>query len=145
MTVRISHIKDVLLMCVGASLLWGCQTSQAFNPRGDYPPDPWVKGYSNPDDCLGGEALAALKFELPEYPRKAFNSGRQGWTIIKLDVDASGETQNVSIERSVPDRFFPGPSLRAVQDWKFEPPKKEPLENCRVLIRYQFGKVSLGG
>ena len=40
-----------------------------FKPKSQYPPDPWVKGYSNPDDCLGGEKLAAIDFALPDYPR----------------------------------------------------------------------------
>jgi len=70
--------------------LWNasCNMKDVFTPRSAYPPDPWVKGYSNPDDCLGGEKLAAINFELPKYPKRSFNSGRQGWVIVKLDVTA---------------------------------------------------------
>jgi len=132
-------------LILAALILNGCVTKDVFRPKSQYPPDPWVKGYSNPEDCLGGEKLAALQFDLPEYPRGAFNSGRQGWTIIRLDVAQDGETENVSVERSVPDRFFGDPSRRAVMKWRFEPPQDGPLEQCRVLIRYKFGKVSLGG
>ena len=121
-----------------------CATSDTFNPKSQYPPDPWVKGYSNPNDCLGGEKLAALEFDLPDYPRRAFNSGRQGWVIVRLDVDAAGQTQNVDIERAIPDALFPGNARDAVKQWRFEPPKDGALENCRVLIRYRFGTVSLG-
>lgn len=124
--------------------LTGCKTSDTFHPQSQYPPDPWVKGYSNPDDCLGGEKLAAVDFALPDYPRRAFNSGRQGWVIVRLDVDASGQTRNVDIERAVPDAMFPGNARDAVQKWRFEPPKDGALQNCRVLIRYRFGTVSLG-
>jgi len=123
----------------------GCATKDVFKPKSNYPPDPWVKGYSNPDDCLGGEKLAAREFALPKYPRRPFNSGRQGWVIMKLDVNASGITENVEVERSVPDGLFEGVSREAVNNWTFQPPKDGALRNCRVLIRFRAGDVTLGG
>ena len=136
-------MRTALLLIYAVSLS-GCATKKTFNPKSQYPPDPWVKGYSNPDDCLGGESLAAIDFDLPKYPRRAFNSGRQGWVIIKLNVAATGETENVEVERAVPDALFPAGARSAVDAWKFEPPRNGALQNCRVLIRYRFGKVSLG-
>lgn len=132
-------------LILASALLASCATDKPFMPKSDYPPDPWVKGYTDPDDCLGGEQLAAREFELPSYPNRAFKSGRQGWVLLRLDVDASGETQNVSIERAVPDRLFGGSAKKAAEDWLFEPPKDGPMNNCRVLIRYRLGAVSLGG
>lgn len=137
-------MRALALILLGVFLLAGCRTSDVFNPKSEYPPDPWVKGYSNPDDCLGGEKLAAVKFDLPDYPRRAFNSGRQGWVIIRLDVDATGATQNVRVDDAVPDALFPSNAREAVQRWQFEPPANGALQNCRVLIRYRFGSVTLG-
>ena len=128
-----------------ALILGGCATKDVFKPRSQYPPDPWVKGYSNTDDCLGGEKLAAREFALPEYPRRSFNSGRQGWVIMKLDVNASGLTENVEVERSVPDGLFESASREAVKNWTFQPPKDGVLKNCRVLLRFRAGEVTLGG
>ena len=127
-----------------ALILAGCATKDVFKPRSQYPPDPWVKGYSNTDDCLGGEKLAAREFALPEYPRRSFNSGRQGWVIMKLDVNASGLTENVEVERSVPDGLFESASREAVKNWTFQPPKDGVLKNCRVLLRFRAGEVTLG-
>jgi len=136
-------------LCLAAVILTACAATDVsqgtFYPKSQYPPDPWVKGYSNPDDCLGGEKLAAIDFDLPRYPRKAFKSGRQGWVIVRLDVSASGETENVQVERAVPDYAFPSNARAAVQKWRFEPPSGGALQNCRVLLRYRFGSVSLGG
>ena len=126
------------------AILTACATKNVFQPKSQYPPDPWVKGYSNPDDCLGGEKLAARNFELPPYPRRAFNSGRQGWVIMRLDVSALGETENVDVERSLPDGLFESASRQAVKSWTFRPPEGGVLKNCRVLLRYRFGEVSLG-
>lgn len=128
-----------------AFTLGGCATKDVFTPKSQYPPDPWVKGYSNFDDCLGGEKLAARNFELPKYPRRSFNSGRQGWVIMKLDVNAAGLTENVGVERSVPDGLFEGVSREAVKAWTFQPPKDGALKNCRVLLRFRAGEVTLGG
>lgn len=127
-----------------AVLLAACSTSKAFMPTSQYPTDPWVKGYSNPDDCLGGETLAAIDFALPDYPSSAYRKGRQGWVIMRLDVDAEGQTQNVSVERSVPDGLFEGASRNAVKAWTFQPPKNGGLQNCRVLLRFRAGSVTLG-
>ena len=132
------------LICLAGALLAGCATKSIFFPKSEYPPDPWVKGYSDPDDCLGGEKLAAVKFDLPEYPRRAFNGGIQGWTIVTLDVTHEGKTENVKIERAVPEGLFGSTSKSAVREWQFEPPAGGALQNCRVLIRYRFGRVSLG-
>lgn len=132
---------SLLFLAAGLS---ACGSTSVFTPRSAYPPDPWVKGYSDPDDCIGGEALAAVKFDMPDYPKSAFRNGRQGWTIIRLDVNADGATENVEIERSVPDGLFDKASLRAVKAWLFRPPE-QPLSDCRVLIRYRAGESSLGG
>ena len=129
-------------------LLSSCTTKSTFEPKSTYPPDPWVKGYSDPDDCLGGEALEAVSFALPDYPRRAFNAGQQGWVILRLDIDAGGQTQNVRAERAVPEGGmwgnFEDSSVEAAQSWTFRPPAA-PMEDCRVLLRYRFGSVSLGG
>ena len=131
----------LFILAAGVS---ACSSTSVFTPRSAYPPDPWVKGYSDPDDCIGGEALAAVKFDMPEYPKSAFRNGRQGWTIIRLDVDSRGETQNVRIERAVPSGTFDKSSIRAVSAWQFRPPAA-PMSDCRVLLRYRAGAASLGG
>ncbi len=129
-------------LCFVAGLS-ACGSTSVFTPRSSYPPDPWVKGYSDPDDCIGGEQLAAVSIVLPAYPKSAFRNGRQGWTIIRLDVDSRGATKNVRVERSVPSGTFDNASLKAVEAWQFRPPKT-PLSDCRILLRYRSGDVSLG-
>ena len=129
--------------CGAGLYLSACGSTTVFHPKSAYPPDPWVKGYSDPDDCLGGEDLAAIEFDLPTYPKRAFQKGQQGWTIIRLDVDGDGLTQNIRVERAVPEGPFETSSKKAVEKWRFRPPQA-PLLNCRVLLRYQAGRVTLG-
>lgn len=128
--------------CLG---LTACATPDVFMPQSQYPPDPYVKGYADPEDCIGGEALAAVRLDLPEYPNRAFRSGQQGWTIARLNVATDGSVSDAAIERALPTGLFENSTLRAVESWQFEPPKTGALLNCRVLIRYRLGEVSLGG
>ncbi|PHR61168.1 MAG: hypothetical protein COA43_04105 [Robiginitomaculum sp.] len=135
----------VPILALAFMLLTGCASKTIFYPKSDYPPDPWVKGYADKNDCIGGEKLAAKSFTLPTYPKRAFKSGRQGWVILRLDIDASGVPTNVDIERALPDRLFGSNALKAARAWRFHPPQGGELKSCRVLLRYKFGKVSLGG
>jgi len=134
-------MRPALFLCI--VMLGGCGSTTVFTPKSAYPPDPWVKGYSDPNDCIGGEQLAAVTFDLPAYPKGEFRSGQQGWTIIRLDVSSDGTTENVRVERSVPRGQFDRNSIKAVEAWVFRPPA-EPLKNCRVLLRYRGGETSLG-
>lgn len=124
--------------------LWACSSAPpAFTARSQYPPDPWVKGYANPEDCLGGEALAARNIPLPDYPDKALRRGNQGWVIIKLDVTPDGSVDNVQTERAVPENVFEQHTERTLKTWTFAPTQSEGLQNCRILIRYRLGIVSI--
>ena len=138
-------MRHLAYLLVVGLYLTSCASADVFTPKSEYPPDPWVKGYAEEQDCLGGEDLAAREFDLPEYPRRAFKSGRQGWVIMRLDVTQDGQTENVAVERSVPEGLFEKVSQRAVKAWTFFPPKNGGLQNCRVLLRYRAGDVSLGG
>jgi len=144
--IQFSHRFMIFGFMVSAVLssLTACGTKTVFVPKSSYPPDPWVKGYAGEQDCLGGEALAAIDFELPAYPRRSFNTGRQGWVIMRLDVNANGNTEKVGIERALPEGLFDKVSIEAVEAWRFAPPKDGPLFNCRILLRYRGGTVSLG-
>ncbi|MEL6686528.1 MAG: energy transducer TonB [Pseudomonadota bacterium] len=135
----------VLLLCIFAAILTACGTTDVFMPLSEYPPDPYVKGYADPDDCIGGEALAAIDLTLPPYPRRAFRTGRQGWVLLRLDVGADGNIADVEAERELPEGLFASSAVRAAKNWTFEPPANGGLSDCRVLIRYRLGEVTLGG
>ncbi|GLQ20041.1 energy transducer TonB [Algimonas porphyrae] len=133
-------------LCLPAALLLvACGSTQVFHPQSQYPPDPYVKGYADPDDCIGGEALAAIDLDLPEYPSRAFRTGRQGWVLLRLDVAADGTIADVKAQRALPVGLFERSAERAAAKWRFEPPASGGLTDCRVLVRYRLGDVSLGG
>ena len=136
-------MKSALL--IAAVLLTGCGSTQVFQPQSQYPPDPYVKGYADPDDCIGGEALAAIDLPLPDYPARAFRTGRQGWVILRLDVAEDGTIAEADAQRALPVGLFERAAERAAARWRFEPPAAGRLTDCRVLIRFRLGEVSIGG
>lgn len=138
-------MKYTALILSSTIILGACASDAPFYPRSFYPTPPWVKGYTQENDCIGGDQLAAVNLDMPDYPRGAFRNGQQGWVIVRLDVDSSGMTQNVSVERAVPSDTFSKSAVRAVQDWQFRPPENGGLKDCRVLLSYKLGAVSLGG
>jgi len=133
------------LILIIAAMLTGCGSTDVFHPQSQYPPDPYVKGYADPDDCIGGESLAAIELPMPEFPSRAFRTGRQGWVILRLDVGADGSVVSAVAQRSLPEGLFEKSAERAARQWRFEPPAGGSLTNCRVLVRYRLGEVSLGG
>ena len=133
------------LLALASLTLSACASDGLFRPQSAYPPDPYVKGYADPQDCLGGEQLAALSLELPDYPKRAYRTGRQGWVLVRLDVGVDGRVTRAEAEREVPDGPFGKAAETAVRAWRFEPPRGGPLSDCRVLIRFRLGEVSLGG
>ena len=134
-----------LYACLFAVLLIGCSTNGVFMPRSEYPPDPYVKGYAEPDDCIGGEALAAIDLTLPDYPSRAYRTGRQGWVLLRLDIAKDGTVGSVEAERALPEGLFASSAVKAARRWRFEPPAGGGLSDCRVLVRYRLGEVTLGG
>ena len=143
---RVLLARMMLAACLGFTgvTVTSCASSDPqFKARSQYPPDPWVKGRANADDCIGGEELAARHIPLPDYPKKALRRGNQGWVIVKLDVASDGSVENVEADKSIPENVFERHTLKTLKTWKFDPPRQDGLQNCRVLIRYRLGVVSL--
>ena len=42
-------MRQMFAILIGLSLS-GCTTSDVFNPKSQYQPDPWVKGYADEND-----------------------------------------------------------------------------------------------
>lgn len=112
-----------------------------FRPRDEYPHAPNVARMIGEEDCRGA-TLAAVSAQMPDYPRRAYQRGRQGWVVIRFDVEPDGGAENVRVARSVPAGVFDGQARRAVREWRFQPlDTQEPLLNCVVMFEFRAGEV----
>lgn len=65
--------------------------------------------------------LVRVKTVPPRYPRRAQEREQTGWVDIYFTVTETGETTDVSVYRSEPQRVFDRAAVEAVEKWAFEP------------------------
>lgn len=136
--------------CIIVGLLAACAPGEGrigggkvFVPRMDFGIAPEPLDYAAPGDCQGGSQLAAVDVSEPEYPRRAFNNGQQGWVVVRLDVDEDGRARKVKVLDAEPTNAFNRNARKTVRTWRFAPPA-EPLEGCVVVLDYRFGVARIG-
>ncbi len=142
-------MSTIQKLCAAAALAFaaaGCAGGgrDVFVPQSDYGIPPESNEYSEPGDCEGGSRLAAVSLDEPEYPRRAFRNGVQGWVVVRLDVGADGRTSNVEIVESQPTNAFNREARRTVRNWVFEPPGEPGLERCVVVLDFRLGQARIG-
>ncbi len=137
----------IVVVCLTAACSIGVGRiggGDVFVPRMDFGIAPDAATYTQPGDCQGGSQLAAVDVQPPDYPGGAFRDGKQGWVVVRLDVEADGTTNNIKILDADPDGPFNGASRKAVRGWRFEPPEGGTLKNCVVVLDYRFGVAEIG-
>jgi len=118
-------------------------TRGPFIPRDELPVPPNVERMMGPEDCRGS-TLAAISANLPDYPARAWQFGRQGWVVVRFHVYADGSVHRARVYRAVPDGPFNRATERAVSDWRFVPlDGVEILENCVVMFEFRAGEVHI--
>ena len=118
------------------------QVEGPFIPRDDYPLPPNVERLIGPDDCRGS-TLSALSADVPAYPPRAYSLGRQGWVVVRFNVLADGNVEDVRVARSLRDGFDRA-SRRAVEGWQFRPLEGATrLDNCVVMFEFVAGEVQI--
>jgi TonB family protein len=60
-----------------------------------------------------------LSTAIPEYPRAAYETGREGTVILELVIDAEGRVMDARVTKSIPE--FDGAALACVSQWRFIP------------------------
>ncbi|KRG64629.1 energy transducer TonB, partial [Stenotrophomonas terrae] len=76
---------------------------------------------SPPVDIQASVDISSKAMNPPRYPPAAFRAGIQGEVILIIDVDASGNVTNVSVEKSSRNRDLDRAAMEAARKWKFNP------------------------
>lgn len=74
-------------------------------------------------DQTVGETSNVIPLEKsePKYPKEALMSGTEGWVLLKYDITATGEVENIEILDANPRDVFDKASKQALRQWKFKP------------------------
>lgn len=65
--------------------------------------------------------LVRVKAVAPRYPRRAQERDLSGWVDIYFTITPTGETADISVQRSEPESVFDRAAVEAVEKWAFQP------------------------
>lgn len=65
--------------------------------------------------------LVQLKRTTPRYPKRAAQFNISGWVNVYFTVTPTGETANVEVVASEPEKVFDRAAVSAVENWEFKP------------------------
>ena len=87
--------------------------------------------------------ISSKNMNPPRYPPAAARSGIEGTVILIIDVDASGNVTNVSVEKSSRNRDLDRAAMEAARKWRFNAATKDGRPSAgRVRVPVDF---TLGG
>jgi protein TonB len=77
----------------------------------------------------------------PKYPKAALQSGTEGWVLLTVDVNETGEVENVRVVDGEQRNLFGSEAKRAVQQWKYRPfvdASGHPFKKMDHQVRVDF-------
>lgn len=85
-----------------------------------------IDGLSNlgSTSSSSGRSATVIKKTPPEYPSNARENQIEGFVILKLKINQSGELSDHQILQSEPKGYFEKAAVAAVQKWSFKPAVK---------------------
>lgn len=79
----------------------------------------------------------------PQYPESAVMRRRNGLTVVRFDTSEAGLTENIEVVFAVPDTsLFHRESIRAVEDWTYEPLIEDGAAVRREAVETTFRFVT---
>lgn len=90
------------------------------------PGTPDLPGVSGPTGAVSGdgsgsdEVIPLLRID-PAYPRKAAQSGKEGWVRIEFTITEHGTVVDPIVVEARPRRIFNRSALTAIRKWQFKP------------------------
>ena len=83
--------------------------------------------------------LVRTEYATPVYPRAALQRNIEGWVTVRFTVGPDGVPSNIEVIDAKPRKTFDRAAVRAVRDWRYEP----PVENGQYVwrdteVRIQF-------
>ncbi|MBO1254727.1 TonB family protein [Alteromonas sp. 5E99-2] len=99
-----------------------------------------MKGGSDKDH------ISPIKRVEPLYPSEAAQQGIGGSVVLKYDIDARGNTSNISVVSATPNSMFNTSAKNALAKWQYEPSKngfKDLLVQLDFKIDTESAKLDL--
>ncbi len=69
--------------------------------------------------------LVRTVYATPVYPRAALQRNIEGWVTVRFTVGPDGVPGNIEVIDAKPRKTFDRAAVRAVRDWRYEPPVED--------------------
>ncbi len=92
----------------------------------DLPATPKVTG-EDYNIITGNKSATPMVQIQPQYPIDAARNGKEGWVVVKYDIDNKGMVVNAEVIDADPKRTFDKAALRAIKKWKYKPKTEEGI------------------
>ncbi|KAF1686828.1 energy transducer TonB [Pseudoxanthomonas broegbernensis] len=93
-------------------------------------------------DISASVDISSKNMNPPRYPPAAARAGIEGEVILVIDVDASGNVTNVSVEKSSRNRDLDRAAMEAARRWRFNPATvngQKAAGRVRVPVNFTLG------
>ena len=90
-------------------------------------------------NVVGASELSLVKSVQPAYPRKAEQSGIEGWVEMDFTVADTGEVKDVVVRTANPPGVFEQAAAGALSQWRYKPvlhDAKPIAQRARIRIRF---------
>lgn len=104
-----------------------------------------LAGYSKDGELIvwNSEGILLPRFRPnPSYPKKALDRGQEGWVDFMIDINKSGETENIRIIDTSHRKTFDKSATKAVEGYIFDPQIKNgqivAVKDYELRISFQL-------
>jgi TonB family protein len=90
-------------------------------------------------NVVSANELAIVKSVQPVYPRKAQQSGVEGWVDMEFTVTEAGEVRDIAVHSANPPDVFEQAAIGALSQWRYKPAVQDakPIaQRARIRIRF---------
>jgi TonB family protein len=87
--------------------------------------------------------LDLVKSVQPVYPKKAEQSGIEGWVDIEFTVAESGQVKDIAVRNASPPGVFDQAAIGALAQWRYKPVIKDTKptpQRARIRIRFALAR-----
>ncbi|MEZ9234199.1 energy transducer TonB [Shewanella sp. 10N.286.52.A9] len=123
---QIITLSLILITC-GCTIAGSQSTSEAIAPHKE-------------TDIENLSKRPLVKPSPAKYPIAAANEGIEGWVQLNFDINAQGNTENISVLKSNPEGVFDQAAIESLSKWEYRPKivNGEAIHQHEMTIQLDF-------
>lgn len=112
--------------------------SNATSQGSSVPPDLPAQSEPPARSVVQAAELRRTRQVAPTYPQRAAMSGIEGWVDIEFTITPEGVPTDLEVLDAKPRNTFNQAALRALSQWRFEPPSDAQAQRAVIRLRFEL-------